>query len=144
MTKTIRDDLVGFRRKNSLGANEADAPIWMAQLGSFIMPLPNFKWRRGIIDRHDAHHLLTGYPPTPLGELSLAAWELGAGCFKAWPAKLLCGILALLGLLSQPKATISAFKTGRQQALAYQKLQDRDWLTMSLIDAHFFLELSLK
>ena len=130
MTKTIRQDLLEFRWQRGLNLDEEHRLIWMAQLGSFIFPLPNFKWRREVINQHDAHHLLTGYSTSPKGELALASWELGARCFKDWRARALCRLLAFFGLVTQPWLTVSAFQKGRAQAAEYERLIQQDFLDM--------------
>lgn len=38
-------------------------------------PVPAYKVLRGF-QTHDLHHVLTGYPPTPLGELAIQAFQL--------------------------------------------------------------------
>ncbi len=129
---TIGESLTGFRRANDLDVNEDRRIVWMAQLGSYIFPLPNFIWRREIINRHDAHHMLTGYPTTASGELSLASWELGARCYRDARAVALCGFLAGLGLLCQPRLTIRAFKKGRLCGATYASMIDRDFFDLNL------------
>lgn len=132
MTDTLHDDLLQFRRENGLNIDEDQRALWMAQLGSFIMPLPNFRWRREVINRHDAHHLLTGYPTSVSGELSLAAWELGAECYNDWRAKALCRLLMFFGLVSQPRITLSAFRKGASEAKFYAELQNTEFLNAPL------------
>lgn len=112
-----KDALIKFRLENGFNPNESDSPIWLATLGSFIMPLPNFKWRRAAIDRHDMHHMMTGYDTTLSGELCLASWELGAKCYASFWARFLCAFLMGLGLLSQPRQIFEAYKTGKTQTM---------------------------
>jgi len=113
MTDSLQTKLAQFRLKNGLNPHEAESSIWLATLGSFIMPLPNFKWRRAAIDKHDMHHIMTGYPITVSGELCLASWELGARRYTNFWARTLCVFLMALGLLSQPRKTLRAFRAGR-------------------------------
>lgn len=112
MTKNAKDELIKFRLENGLNPHEADSPIWLATLGSFIMPLPNFKWRRAAIDQHDMHHMMTGYSTSVSGELCLASWELGAKCYTSFWARGLCAFLMTLGLIAQPRLTLQAYKAG--------------------------------
>jgi hypothetical protein len=107
-------DIISFRREHRLDLNPAVRKIWLAQLGGAIMPLPNFRWRRQIVDAHDRHHLMTGHPPTLRGELLVAAWEAGSGCYSDWRARTLCAALMALGLVIQPLGTSNAFRAGRQ------------------------------
>lgn len=113
-----RDDaaLAIFRQAHGLDPRAAQRPVWLAQLGGLIIPLPNFRWRRAIIDLHDAHHLQTGYPPTIAGELLVAAWELGAACYRDWRARTLCALLLALGMAVQPRPTWRAFQAGRRES----------------------------
>jgi hypothetical protein len=103
-----------FRQSNGLRPTPEAEAIWLATLGGLIIPLPNFRWRRDIIAPHDAHHFLTGYPATFEGELCLAAWELGRGCYAHWAARLLCAGLMLVGLIAAPHAVWVAFQNGRR------------------------------
>ena len=132
MTKTIRQDLLEFRLANGLNVDEEHRLIWMAQLGSFVLPLPNFKWRREVINRHDSHHLLTGYSTSPSGELAMATWELGASCFNDWRARALCKLLAFYGLITQPRLTRAAFQKGRYQAAQYGALINQNFIDMPI------------
>ena len=131
MTRPLTEDVARFRLAYGLNPDEDKRAVWMAQLGHFVLPLPNFKWRRDVINRHDAHHLLTGFPTSPSGELALAAWELGAKCYLDWRARALCHLLMLMGLLSRPKMTYAAYRKGRLQAGAYADLVSTDFLSAS-------------
>lgn len=130
MTKTVRDDVARFRASNGLCQEEESRPVWMAQLGSFIMPLPNFRWRREVILRHDAHHVLTGYPATSSGELSIAAWEVGAKCYDDWRARAFCTGLMLLGFARQPCVTYRAYTEGKALAGDYAALLKAGFLDL--------------
>jgi len=122
MTETVATALADFRRAHGLADNEETRRIWLATLGVLIVPLPNFRWRREIIALHDAHHLLTGYPLDLKGELCLATWELGVGCYADWRARALCIGLALLGLLVTRRETIAAYRAGRGVSARYKAL----------------------
>jgi len=124
MTENIRNLLSKFRKENGLNPAEAESRVWLATLGHFIMPLPNYQWRREAIDVHDAHHLITGYPTSVSGELCLAAWELGVKCYGNIWARTLCGFLFLLGLASQPWKTINAFRAGQALIPLYAKYRN--------------------
>lgn len=119
MTETIGETLVRFRADNGLDAHARERAVWPAQLGALIVPLPNFRWRRAIIDRHDAHHLITGLSTSAGDELLLAAWELGVGCYKSIWARALCLALTALGAATQPKRTWIIYRTGRDAAENY-------------------------
>ena len=142
MTKTVREELEAFRLENGLNVDEDSRMVWMAQLGHFVFPLPNFRWRRELINRHDAHHLICSRSVTAYDELELATWELGAGCFKDWRAKSLCGMLAFCGLCVQPKTTYRAYKRGQSQRGAYATLRASGFFNVSLSAARSILEQS--
>lgn len=113
MTEGDKKQLRQFRLQNGLNPKEAESAIWLAQLGGFIVPLPNFKWRRAAIDRHDMHHIKTGYSTSVSGELCLASWELGAKCYASFWARTLCAFLMTLGLITQPRKVLRAFRAGQ-------------------------------
>jgi hypothetical protein len=118
----IHADAAQFRRERGLNEHEEQSRIWLATLGGLIVPLPNFRWRREILAQHDFHHVITGFEPTLLGELSLAAWELGVRCYTSVWARLLCGGLTLIGLIVQPIATLRAYHRGRQFSARYRQM----------------------
>ena len=102
-----------FRRMNGLDPRPEDSPVWMAQLGPYEFPLPNFDWRRGVLVQHDHHHLLTGYDTTAQGELMVAAWELGAKAYADWRQRALCRFLMALGFVTCRRKTLAAYRRGQ-------------------------------
>jgi len=102
-----------FRRRNGLAADEESKTVWMAKLGSFEMPLPNWRWRREIVALHDGHHIRTGYDTSVKGELLVASWELGAAVYSDWRARLLCRALMLIGLARFPSDILVAYRKGK-------------------------------
>ena len=115
-----------FRRRHKLDLRAEQRKIWLAQLGGLIVPLPNFRWRREIIEAHDSHHIVTGYPPSFSGELCVAAWELGSGCYTDWRANMLCAGLMALGLVLQTRATIEAYQLGNRARMGREQLYPHD------------------
>jgi len=63
--------------------DSGDEPIWLAKLGDFIVPLPNFRWRRESLAQHDENHMRTGYGFNAAEECRLASWELGSRCYDS-------------------------------------------------------------
>lgn len=120
MSPTVGEALRAFRRSHRLREDEREARLWIVRADLFVLPLPNFAWRRRAIDAHDVHHLLTGYPCTVEGELLIAAWEFGAGRYPHWGATLFCGPLVLAGLLWAPRETLAAFARGRRSRSLYR------------------------
>ncbi len=79
-----------------------------------LLRLPNFAWRRAAIQRHDLHHVLTGYPCTMRGECLMATWEFAAGPFPCVSATLFCLPLIAVGSVWSPRSIWLAFRRGRE------------------------------
>jgi hypothetical protein len=58
---------------------DADARWVWIKIGPIPFAYPNTKGRKRLVQAHDLHHLLTGYPTDLVGEAELGAWELGTG-----------------------------------------------------------------
>jgi hypothetical protein len=114
---TLGQALAAFRRANGIPSDEARS--WTCKVGPVTLRLPNFRWRRRAILRHDLHHVLTGYPCTLRGECQVAAWEFAAGRFPHPAATLFCLPLVALGTLWSPRALWSAFTAGRRSCSLY-------------------------
>lgn len=95
------------------------AARWMP-LRRLGLRLRNFDWRRRAIQRHDLHHLLTGYPCTAAGELQMAAWEFAAGRFPGIEATLFCLPLVGLGAVAAPRKSFLAYVRGRRSISLYR------------------------
>ena len=96
------------------------APTWPFTIGPVTIPFPNFSWRRAAIQRHDLHHMLTGYPFTMRGEFQVATWEFAAGRYPHWGATLLLLPLVAMGLFWSPAAIWRAFVKGRRELSLYR------------------------
>jgi hypothetical protein len=101
-------------------------------VGPVTLRLPNFRWRRRAILRHDLHHVLTGYPCTLRGEFQMAAWEFAAGRFPHPAATLFCLPLVAAGLLWSPRAIWAAFTAGRGSHSLYAVADTVTLLAMPL------------
>lgn len=114
MNRPIKIDqrTLDFRKDNGLALDEEYKTVWMATLGPLELPLPNWRWRRDIIAKHDEHHQLTGFDTSAKGELLVASWELGGKVYADWRARALCAALTLLGLLRYPRETLTAYRLG--------------------------------
>lgn len=88
--------------------------VWLARLGDLVLPLPNFRWRREALARHDANHELTGYGFSAAEECRLAAWELGSRCYEHWGARHLCRFLCVAGMLYGPCSILVAYRAGQR------------------------------
>ena len=96
------------------------AATWPFTIGPVTIPFPNFSWRRAAIQRHDIHHMLTGYPFTMRGEFQVATWEFAAGRYPHWGATLLLLPLVVMGLFWSPAAIWRAFVKGRGEMSLYR------------------------
>ena len=113
MIDSANHKVVEFRKRNGFNVAEEACPIWMATLGPLELPLPNFRWRREILAHHDLNHLISGYDTSTRGELLVASWEVGKGCYSDWRARALCFALMVFGFIRYPNAIWSAFLRGR-------------------------------
>jgi hypothetical protein len=89
------------------------------EFGPFSVRLSNFEWRRRALPCHDLHHVITGYPCTPAGELQIAAWEFAAGKFPNLLSTLFCLPLIGAGAVAMPVRSFSAFVRGRRSRTLY-------------------------
>ena len=83
------------------------------RVGSRLVPVFPAGPIRDALNKHDVHHVLTGYPTTPEGEFELAAWELASGgCHTNllfWADRFQ---FLLLGSIMCPSATLRALRRG--------------------------------
>ena len=84
-----------------------------ARVGNRLVPLFPARPIRDSLNKHDVHHVLTGYSTRFQGECEIAAWELGSGgCHRNvlfWLDRIQ---VLLIGLLCCPRATLHAFRRG--------------------------------
>jgi hypothetical protein len=118
--QTAAQALVMKRAEQGLDPAYDTAPTWPFTIGPVTIPFPNFSWRRAAIQRHDLHHMLTGYPFTMRGEFQVATWEFAAGRYPHWGATLLLLPLVVLGLFWSPAAIWRAFVKGRGELSLYR------------------------
>lgn len=117
---TMQDAMARFLATQGIAADSGAAQRhWHPGRGLLHIRLPNFGWRKQAIARHDAHHLLTGYPCTPAGEMQMAAWEFAAGRFPHAGATAFCLPLVGLGAVLLPRRTFAAFARGRRSTTLY-------------------------
>lgn len=123
--QTAAQALAMRRMEEGLDPAYDTAPTWPFTIGPLTIPFPNFSWRRAAIQRHDLHHILTGYPFTMRGEFQVATWEFAAGRYPHWGATLLLLPLVVMGLLWSPAAIWRAFMKGRgERSLFRPELRD--------------------
>jgi hypothetical protein len=118
--QTAAQALAILRAEQGLDPAYDTAPTWPFTIGPLTIPMPNFSWRRAAIQRHDLHHMMTGYPFTMRGEFQVATWEFAAGRYPHWGATMLLLPLVVIGLFWSPRAIWHAFAKGRNEKSLYQ------------------------
>lgn len=89
------------------------------KVGPVPVIFPNTAERKRIIQRHDLHHIATGYSTDIMGEGEQGAWELGSGCgtnATAWGLNLLA---MTPGLVASPRRMLAAFRRGLRSKNLY-------------------------
>jgi len=123
---SIIEALAAFRATNDVPANSGTARHWFFGLGPLRVHLPNFAWRQRAVERHDLHHILTGYPCSIRGEFQMAAWEFAAGRYPHPGATAICLPLIAGGAIFTPRYLWRAFLEGRRARSLYNlELSDR-------------------
>jgi hypothetical protein len=132
---TLREALTRFLAVRGMAVDSgADRDSWYMGHGLLHVRLPNFGWRKRAIACHDAHHLLTGYPCTPAGEMQMAAWEFAAGRFPHIGATAFCLPLVGLGSVLLPRRTFAAFVRGRRNSTLYATTLSEEVLATRVAD----------
>lgn len=116
---TAAEALKLYYAANGIEADPAHSSTWTCRIGPVVIRLPNWRWRREAVTRHDLHHVLTGYPCTMSGEMQIAAWEFAAGRYRHWGATLFCLPLAIAGFVCAPRRTARAFRRGLNSTSLY-------------------------
>jgi hypothetical protein len=79
---TVREALALYHRQNGFKGDSYYSETIQIRMNGEIADLPNFAFQRGLIARHDLHHVLTGYSTDLRGEAEMGAWEIGAGSLR--------------------------------------------------------------
>jgi len=98
------------------GINENKVKIEFAKYVYFFFP--NWDERRRAVEKHDIHHIVTGYPSTVKGEAEISIWEVSSGCNNYWAAWFLDMQGMMLGLLYLG-AIFRAFVRGKRSGNLY-------------------------
>jgi hypothetical protein len=127
---TLDAALQQLYRDHDLPADGGESARWFhVRIGPLTLPLPNPPARQRAVFIHDANHVLTGYNARfSDGEMSIAAFEVGAGCGPVWVAWLLNLSLLALGAVIRPRLVLRALARGRRTASLYTRPESRDQL----------------
>lgn len=127
---TVDDALTRYYETHGLPPDGGAHEAWFhVQLGPLHIPLPNPPARRRAVFYHDVHHLVTGYDTVfSVGEIRIAAFEVGASCGRVWVAWLLNLGLMAVGIFVRPRDAFRAFRRGRGSGSLYLRRETPDEL----------------
>jgi len=111
MGETVADALARYHEANGFAGDAMTAETLQVSLfGLPAVDMPNPKFQRHLLAKHDLHHVVTGYGTDLRGEAEMGAFELGAGSrhWFVWANNL--GALALG--VACPVRTARAFVRG--------------------------------
>jgi len=132
---TLRDARADYFERNGFGPSGGYDANWVRfKIGVLPVAIPNVQARVRAVRIHDLHHVVTGYDTDLMGELRIAAWEVGGGCggfVAAWVLNL-WGLF--LGLFYDAAAMRDAFVRGRRGENLYHEPFD-DALLASTVGA---------
>jgi hypothetical protein len=132
---TLRDVMPKLLAIDDMAADDdRGTEYWYLGRGLLHIRVPNFGWRQRAIVRHDVHHILTGYPCTPTGEMQMAAWEFAAGRFPHPGATAFCLPLVGMGAVLSPRRTFAAFVRGRHGTSLYATPLSDEVLASRIVD----------
>ena len=113
----------------------ASSPWFVVRMAWLKVRLPNPPSRRRAVIWHDINHVVTGYNTTfSDGEMSIAAFEVGAGCGRIAIAWLLNLSLLALGSIVRPRHVFAAFVRGRRSGSIYHLGRDAASLAAMSVD----------
>lgn len=107
---TVREGLHRYHVENRFDGDAMTAESLQMYVLGHRVDLPNPRFQRGLLARHDLHHVLTEYGTDLRGEAELGAWELATGP-KHWFVWLNDLGALFLGVLA-PIRTAKAFARG--------------------------------
>ena len=121
---SLRDARARYFEANGLGDGGYDARWVVFRVGGVpVGAIPNSPQRVRSVRLHDAHHVLTGYDTSWLGEGEIGAWEIASNCRDHYAAWVLNGLALLIGCVLSPAAIRRAWRRGR----ASRNLYDGEW-----------------
>ena len=128
--RLIRDALAQHYVMHGLPPDGGASNPWFdVHIGTFKIRLPNPPARRRAVLMHDINHIVTGYNTTfSEGEMSIAAFEVGAGCGRLAIVWFINLSLLALAVFVHPRVAFAGFVRGRRTASIYSS--DRDATTL--------------
>lgn len=127
-SRSVRQAQAEYFERNGFAADGGYGQRWVGlKFGPVTIPLYNSQARRRAVPLHDLHHLATGYGTDPKGEAQMATWELAAGTHDKWFALFINLPALLYGMLIWPRATLQAWRAGRDSDSLY-RYDYEDWL----------------
>lgn len=110
---TIQQALHEFRSANNLaldgGINDA---YFKLKFALFTIKLPNFDFRKKVIDIHDIQHILYNCNTSWKGESFIAGWEISTKIWKHFPISFISLWAMGFSFLNYPKEVIKGYKAG--------------------------------
>lgn len=131
---TLGDEIRAFYVREGLPAHggQVGSVDWVRAFGLWV-PIPNLANRKQVLPIHDAHHLVTGFDTSEVGEAEIGAWALGAG--EGSCLALGYDLAAMtLGFVQAPRRVMDAFLWGRSCCSLYH-LEPSVLLAMSTDEA---------
>ena len=128
--RTVGEALAQHYRAHGLAPDGGVNDRWFrVRIGAFSIRLPNPPARRRALLLHDANHVATGYDTRfGNGELSIAAFEVGAGCGRFAIVWFINLTMFAIGLVCRPRLAVRAFNRGRQSVSIYRDPPSSDAL----------------
>jgi hypothetical protein len=122
------------------GMSSSSVKIELSKNFSFYFP--NFDARKKAVEKHDIHHLVTGYSTSPIGESEISAWEIGSGWKGYWFAFFIDTSGFMLGLPLNFVKVLRAFSRGRRTKNLYSdEISTRKAMDMKIGDLKNRLQL---
>jgi len=135
-TTLIRDALTQHYVKHGLPLDGGASNPWFnVHIGPMTIRLPNPPARRRAVVMHDINHIVTGYNTTfSEGEMSIAAFEVGAGCGRLAIVWFINLSLLAIALVVHPRVAFAGFVRGRRSASIYANVKDATALGEMSVD----------
>lgn len=132
----VGEALTRLYAEHRLPPDGGEHEAWFrVRIGPLTIPLPNPPARQRAVFVHDVNHVLTGYNAVfSDGEMSIAAFEVGASCGRIWVAWFLNLALMALGVFVRPRAVFRAYVRGRHAGSLYLGSPSRAALREMTVD----------